>query len=114
MIVDEAALRRQVGGEQVMREQCRLLLEMAELPNITLQLLPFSAGQHRSQGTSFTLLRMEEPDVVVVYSEDLTRADYLKGTHVQHYSAVHSSLADGALSDAATLSFIAAIIKEGE
>jgi transcriptional regulator with XRE-family HTH domain len=45
-VVDEAALRRPVGGREVMRGQVERLLDAAKLPNVTLQVLPFGAGAH--------------------------------------------------------------------
>ncbi len=62
-IMDEAALRRPVGGVTVMRDQLRRLAEVAELPNVTLQVVPFAAGGHDAAGGSFTILRFSEPDV---------------------------------------------------
>src|SRR5262245_25710841 len=68
-IVDEAALRRQVGGPAVMHAQLRQLLEATELPNITLQVIPFDAGAHAGMADSFVFLQFAEeaiPDVVSV------------------------------------------------
>ena len=62
-IMDEAALRRPVGGVMVMRAQLRRLAEVAELPNVTLQVVPFQAGGHDAAGGSFTIVRFSEPDV---------------------------------------------------
>ena len=50
-IVDEAALRRQVGGQSVMRAQLRHLLEASELPHITFQVIPLDAGAHAESRT---------------------------------------------------------------
>ena len=78
-VVDEAALRRPVGGVRVMQAQLRRLAEVAELPNVTLQVVPFRAGGHDAAGGSFTILRFSEPDVPdVVYIEQLTGAIYLE------------------------------------
>ncbi|MBB4777841.1 helix-turn-helix domain-containing protein [Actinomadura livida] len=76
-ILDEAALRRVVGGAETMRAQIRYLIEMAGRPNITLQVLPFSVGGHAAEGGPMTLLRFAEPDLPdVVYLEQLTGALY--------------------------------------
>jgi hypothetical protein len=77
-VVDEAALRRQVGGPKIMYAQMQRLIEVAELPNVTLQVLPFSAGAHAAMAGAFTILRFADttlPDVV--YVEHLTNALYL-------------------------------------
>lgn len=59
-ILNEAVLRRDVGGREVMLRQLRHLIEMAELPNITIQVLPFAAGYHPAMVGSFSLLRFPQ------------------------------------------------------
>ncbi|GAB3730075.1 helix-turn-helix domain-containing protein [Nocardiopsis nanhaiensis] len=69
-IVDEAALRRPIGGPEVMREQCAHLVEMASHPNITVQIMPFSRGPHIGLIGSFTLIEFSNPeDLDHVYIE---------------------------------------------
>ncbi|TDC65302.1 XRE family transcriptional regulator [Actinomadura sp. GC306] len=76
-VLDEAALRRVVGGPETMRAQIRYLAQMAHRPNITIQVLPFSVGGHAAEGGPMTLLRFAEPDLPdVVYLEQLTGALY--------------------------------------
>jgi transcriptional regulator with XRE-family HTH domain len=89
-VLDEGALRRQIGGREVMRAQVEHLIKMCEHPNVTLQILPFSAGAHRAMGGPFTILRYTEPDLRdVVYIEQLTSALYLdKPTEVDAYLEV--------------------------
>jgi hypothetical protein len=89
-VIDEAALRRPFGGATVMRDQLEYLLEMAELPNVTVQVLPFSAGSHAAAGGPFTLLRFAEPDLPdVVYLEQLNSAVYVdKRSDVEDYLGV--------------------------
>jgi transcriptional regulator with XRE-family HTH domain len=89
-VLDEGALRRVIGGPQVMREQLLHLIEMCDHPAVTLQILPFSAGAHRAMGGPFTILRYTEPDLRdVVYIEQLTSALYLdKPTEVDAYLEV--------------------------
>lgn len=43
-----------------MRAQHRHIVELAELPNVTVQVLPFSAGQHSSMTSAFTMLGFED------------------------------------------------------
>jgi len=77
-VVDEAALRRPVGGREVLRGQLERLIEAAKLPNVTLQVLPFGVGAHSAMLGAFSILRFadrELPDVV--YLEHLTSALYL-------------------------------------
>ncbi|GAA5049567.1 helix-turn-helix domain-containing protein [Nocardia callitridis] len=77
-VIDEAALHRPVGGPRVHREQMEHLVELAQLPNVTLQVLPYSAGEHAAAGSSFSILRFAERELPdIVYLEHLTSALYL-------------------------------------
>jgi transcriptional regulator with XRE-family HTH domain len=93
-VVDEAALRRPLGGVEVMRRQLRHLIELTELPNVTLQVVPFDLGGHAAAGGPFSILRFAERDLPdVVYLEQLTSALYLdKRDEVDHYLAVMERL----------------------
>ncbi|MET9757641.1 DUF5753 domain-containing protein [Streptomyces sp. NPDC006372] len=76
-VIDEAALRRRVGGPAVMRDQLRHLIEICRIPQITVQILPFTSGGPAAEGGPVTILRLpggELPDVV--YLEQLTTALY--------------------------------------
>lgn len=76
-VLDEAVLRRVAGDPATMRAQLEHLIEMAALPNITVQVLPFTAGGHAAEGGPVTLLRFAEPKLPdVVYLEQLTGALY--------------------------------------
>lgn len=87
-VVDEAALRRPMGGNKVMRAQISHLLEAMELPNVTVQIMPFRFGGHAAEGGAFSILRFPESDLPdVVYVEQLTSALYLdKREHVDRYT----------------------------
>jgi transcriptional regulator with XRE-family HTH domain len=77
-VLDEAVLRRPPGGPGVMRAQLEHLLELTGLPNVTLQIVPFSVGPHAAAGGPFTILRFPEPDLPdLVYLEQLNSAQYL-------------------------------------
>ena len=86
-VVDEAALRRPVGGPGVMRGQLERLLDAAKLPNVTLQILPFDTGAHPAMVGSFSVLRFPDQELPdVVYLEHLTSASYLnKPDEVDQY-----------------------------
>jgi transcriptional regulator with XRE-family HTH domain len=78
-VIDEAALRRAFGSPAVMQEQIGHLLELAEIPSVTIQVLPFSSGGHAAGGGPFTVLRFAERDLPdIVYLEQLTSAMYLE------------------------------------
>jgi Domain of unknown function (DUF5753)/Helix-turn-helix domain len=110
-VLDEAALRRPVGGAAVMREQVRHLIAVAERPRVTLQVLPFAAGGHDAGGT-FSILRFAEPGVAdVVYSESLTGAVYLdRPAATDHYLEIMDRLSLAALSAGQTTRFLAGLL----
>lgn len=93
-IIDEAALLRPVGGPRVHREQMEHLLDLTRLPNVTIQVVPFSAGAHAAAGSSFTILRFAEAELPdIVYLEQLTSALYLdKVADSEHYIRVMDRL----------------------
>jgi DNA-binding XRE family transcriptional regulator len=93
-VVDEAALRRPVGGREVMRGQLERLVEATKLPNITLQILPFHSGAHPAMVGSFSVLRFPEQELPdVVYLEHLTSALYLnKPDEVDQYLHVMETI----------------------
>ena len=93
-VIDEAALHRQIGGPETLREQIEALLEVCMLRNVRLQILPFKAGGHAATGGAFTILRFPETDLPdVVYIEHLTNAIYLdKREDVDRYAEVMSRL----------------------
>jgi hypothetical protein len=113
-IMDEAVLRRPVGGAAVMRAQLHRLIDAATLPHVTLQVLPFDRGGHAGTSGSFTVLRFEELDLPdVVYIEQLTGAVCLdQRLNVEHYLEVMDQLSDEALSPAASRCFIEQLAAE--
>lgn len=76
-ILDETVLRRPVGGREVMLAQLKRLQEAAQLPHVTLQILPYSAGSHAAMGVAFVILDFEGP-MSAVYLEHLTGELYLE------------------------------------
>jgi transcriptional regulator with XRE-family HTH domain len=93
-VIDESALRRPLGGREVMRAQLAHLVELAELPQVTLQVMPFDRGGHSAAGGSFSILRFAEPELPdIVYIEQLTGALYLdRLEEADHYREVMNSL----------------------
>ena len=113
-VMDEAALRRPVGGAQVMRGQLGRLIEVAALPQVTVQVVPFRRGGHAGAGGSFTVLRFRQADLPdVAYIEQLTSALYLERRgDVDHYMEVMNRLSAEALTPAGTTRFLKEIIRE--
>ncbi|TCP47927.1 helix-turn-helix protein [Tamaricihabitans halophyticus] len=84
-VIDEAVLHRHVGGPEVMREQFDRLIEVAQLPHVTLQMLPFAAGAHAGMEGPFLILGFpEQTDPDVVYVENTT-----SGVYLEQYEDVH-------------------------
>lgn len=83
VILDEAVVRRQVGGPAAMAEQLGHLIEVARLPNVTLQVLPFTSGEHAGMDGEFTILHYRESsDPDVVYIENTGNDVYLENPEV--------------------------------
>jgi len=69
-ILDEAVVRRLIGGEAVMRRQIRRLIEMAGRPNVTIEIVPSNAGAHPGLKGPFVILQFPDPaDDDVLYLE---------------------------------------------
>jgi transcriptional regulator with XRE-family HTH domain len=114
VVVDEAALRRPIGGRHVMRGQLEKLIAVADIPNVTLQVIPFRSGGHVAEGGAFTILRFSDPEMVdVVYLEQLTSAQYLdKPDDLDLYAAVMERLSVTAASPERTNQLLADMVKE--
>jgi len=107
-VMDEAVLRRPIGGTAVMGAQLRRLVEAARLPGVTLQVVPFARGGHAAASGSFSILRFQERDLPdVVYIEQLTSAVYLdQRADVEHYLEVADQLSGEALTPADAIRLI--------
>ncbi|BCB83623.1 helix-turn-helix domain-containing protein [Phytohabitans suffuscus] len=93
-VLDEAVLRRPIGGSTVMRTQIAALIDATKLSNVTIQVVPFSAGGHAAAGGAFSILRFPDAELPdVVYMEQLTSALYLdKRDDVDQYAAAMERL----------------------
>jgi transcriptional regulator with XRE-family HTH domain len=113
-VLDEAALRRSPGGPKVMRAQLEHLLLVSDLPNVTLQIVPFDAGPHAAAGGPFSILRFPEPDLPdVVYLEQLNSAVYLdQPGDVTNYLTIMDQLCVQAQTDTASRNMIRTLLKQ--
>jgi transcriptional regulator with XRE-family HTH domain len=113
-VVDEAALRRPMGGRDVLAAQIERLMDAVGEPNITLQIMPFRYGGHGAEGGAFTIMRFPEADLPdMVYMEYLTGALYLdKPDEVERYAAVMERLSVAGTSPERTREILAAVLKE--
>lgn len=113
-VLDEAVLRRPIGGPDVTRAQLKHLIEMTQRPNVTIQIIPFDAGGHAAAGGPFSILRFAEPDLPdVVYLEQLASALYLdKQETVDNYLMVMERLCIEAATPANSIKLLRAMLKE--
>jgi hypothetical protein len=112
-VIDESALRRLVGGKQVMLEQLEHLVEQSKLPHVTVQVLPFEMGAHPGINGQYAILEFPDAaDSSVVYIEGVTSDLYLeKANDVQRYSVMYEHLRAQALNVDQTREFIGDIAK---
>ncbi len=90
-----------------MATQLKTLIETARMPNVTLQVLPFSAGTHAAMGTPFTKLDFEALYDPVVYIDTLTSALYLEDQEeVARYALAIEHLRAAALDPRQSLSLL--------
>ena len=113
-IVDEAALRRPIGGKEVMRAQLEQLILATEEPQVTLQVMPFRSGGHAAEAGAFTIMRFPEPDLPdVVYLEQLTSALYLdKRDDVEKYTEVMERLSVESESPERSVDILSGMLEE--
>lgn len=113
-VLDEAALRREVGSRHVMIEQLEHLVEMSRLPHVTVQLIPFTMGAHPGVSGQYAILEFPDAaDSSVVYIEGVTSDLYLeKAQDVQKYSVMYEHLRAQALNADQSREFIADVAKD--
>ena len=111
-VIDEAALWRQPGTAVTMRGQLRQLIEIAELPHVTIQVMPFSTGV--TAGGAITVLRFAEPEIAdVVYLDQFTGSLYLREPDdVQHYAQVVDRMCTRAELPVKTPAFLHQLIRK--
>ncbi|MGA6226104.1 helix-turn-helix domain-containing protein [Streptomyces umbrinus] len=110
-VLDEAALRRTVGGPEVMARQLEHLGDAAQLPHVRIQVLPFGVGAHVGVTGPFVIFSFPSTsDLDVVVLDHLTSSLYLERKEdLQAYSEAFDSLQVHALSPEETLDFIAGV-----
>jgi hypothetical protein len=113
-IMDEAAVRRLVGGRPVMRVQLERLREAAARPNVTIQVIPFDAGSHPGMDGAFVVLEFPDPaDQSIVYTESAAGGLFLEEeVELRRYMLIFEHLRAAALRPDETVSLLAAIAAE--
>jgi hypothetical protein len=98
-VLDEAIIRRPIGGPAVMRSQLERLLDMADLPNVTVQVLPFAVGSHPGTNGAFQIMEFPQPtDPDVVFMENFTGSLYIeREPDVYRYTLIFDHLRAKAL-----------------
>jgi transcriptional regulator with XRE-family HTH domain len=114
IVLGEGSLRTRVGGDAVMRTQLRHLTELAERPNITLQVLPFTTAAHVQPISPFTLLEfVDAADPAVVYLEHLTGCLFVEDEpEVHRYRVVFDHLRAEALGTGQSIGLITRLSEE--
>ena len=114
VVLDEAALRRPIGGRAVMRQQLQRLIEATALPNITLQLLPFSAGAHAGMDGEFAIFSYRDPaDPDLVYIENTGGDLYLDAEDkTERYRLIFTHLQAAALNPVESVRTLADVQQE--
>lgn len=110
-VIDESALRRVTGSPEVMAEQVNKLLLTEELSNVTLQVLPFTAGSHPVLESNFSILELPSPTSDVVFVEGLSGNTYLeRDADLDKYGQVMARLSSLALSSADTIGLMREVL----
>jgi transcriptional regulator with XRE-family HTH domain len=113
-ILDEAVLHREIGGPAVMKAQLEHVVDATRLPNITVQIIPYTAGAHPALGSVFVILEFSEPTISsVVYVEGLVGNLYLeRPADLDRYKHVFENLQATALSPPDSIRLIERIARE--
>ena len=97
-VLDEAVLHRVVGSSRIMEAQLRRIVELADLQNVTVQILPYEVGAHPAPGSMFNILQFTAAVPDVVYVEGLAGWIYIERPEdVTRYSRIFARLCGMAL-----------------
>jgi transcriptional regulator with XRE-family HTH domain len=114
LILDEGAIRRNIGGEKVMRPQLEQLIQATRWSNVTLQILGFASGAHAGLIGPFSILEFpERDDSDVAYTESVGGMIYLeKEREVRTCAEAFDRMRAAALSPAASVELIQQVLEE--
>ncbi len=113
-ILSEAAVRTEVGGPDVLREQLDHLVTMSRLPNVTIQVLRFEAGAHLADSSGFVLLAFEQDDPPLGYVETLAGELFLESARdLVRLNDAYDNLKTLARSPAESVKFIKELSRHG-
>lgn len=116
VIMDEAALRREVGGRENTRQQIEHLIELSSMPTVFLQFIPFSTGEHAAMDLPFILMGFPDkadPDIActgyptgILWIEDMAEVD--------RYNLIFHHLQAVALSPAESVALMVSVLKDNQ
>lgn len=114
VILNEAVLQRRVGGREVMLGQLTRLLEVSEMPHVTIQVLTFDAGAHPAMTAPFTMLGFDpEPEMNCVYLENGRGALYLeRKPDLERYDVIFRQLTQQALDPRESHTFMDSLTRD--
>ncbi|WP_445319598.1 DUF5753 domain-containing protein [Micromonospora sp. ZYX-F-536] len=113
-ILSEAAVRTEVGGPEILREQLDHLATLSQMPNVTIQVLRFEAGAHLAITSGFALLAFEQDEPPLGYIETLAGELFLESSRdLARLSAAYDNLKTLARSPAESAKFIKELSKHG-
>ncbi|GDY33863.1 transcriptional regulator [Gandjariella thermophila] len=104
VVLGEEALLRRIGTTATMKAQLQRLRKIAELPTVSLRIVPLDHGPEAGLSCPFTLLWIERARATIAYVETLTGADYVKTTAA--YSTAFDQAHNTALAEDVTLKLI--------
>ncbi|MCO5968310.1 helix-turn-helix domain-containing protein [Actinoallomurus soli] len=114
VVLDEAALRRPVGGPDVMRLQYERLIEVATMPTTTLQVLPLNAGPHRAMGFAFHIFELDGDGARIMQLEFLDHERFTEDAdEVARYAEAYEAASRRALDRERSLDFLRALAGRG-
>lgn len=114
VILEEAILRRPVGGSAVMRAQLRYLLEYRECPGVEVRVLPLSVGAHASPTGTFVLFELADPFPSVAYADTLAGAVYVESDGARRFAVAWDQLQKAALGPEESAALISAVAEESQ
>ncbi|RNL80629.1 helix-turn-helix domain-containing protein [Halostreptopolyspora alba] len=112
VVVDEAALRRPIGGGEVMAAQTQRLIADAQRDNVEIRVLPFAGGAHCSPEGAFTLITLPEPFPEVAHIESPVGALYAEATGAEELAERYDRIWTNSLDLSESLRFLSALERE--
>lgn len=112
VVLNEAVLLRPIGSQEIMNDQLRHMIELSNLSNVTIQVLPFAAGAHPAMDGSFTIFWFaDEAAPPIVSTEHPTSSLYLeRSSDTDRYRLIFDHVRARALDPDRSISMIAGVI----